>query len=317
MPAWSRLLGVVTSLAVSCSALDPKFVVNITVYHVNEHKFGAIPLNMNTADAIGDLIFDLMEVVIQPLKCGNGTQNHTGGGPDPCTNQEAAGADLRVNKLTLEVDSRFSGYGACNVGVNGTDPFHHPCSTDTYCCVCSAGMGHMNATPVPCNATLGQENVFNTIGRWGSGCQPSPRNPKPTAADCYTSNTLTKLSANQPGQWYSSLASSFCGTGPSSAYVNSTCTWRVVSVDKIVQRECHTKVFGEVVAATAPACFDACGMQKTNTSSPCWVDCFYKAALGPDAGKPGGAVTGMSTDTLVAAWVKPFLPVENGGCPPQ
>ena len=50
---------------------------------------------------------------------------------------------------------------------------------------------------------------------------------------------------------------------------------------------------------------------------PCWTDCLYKAALGPEAGTPGGALAGMSTDDLVAAWEKPFLPEAQGGCPPQ
>jgi len=85
----------------------------------------------------------------------------------------------------------------------------------------------------------------------------------------------------------------------------------------LLQRECHTNVFGAVVTATAPACLDACGDQKTNVSSPCWVDCFYKAALGPDSGTPGGEVAGMLTGDLVAAWEKPFLDVESGGCPSQ
>lgn len=48
-----------------------------------------------------------------------------------------------------------------------------------------------------------------------------------------------------------------------------------------------------------------------------WVNCLYKAALGPDAGTPGGAVAGMSTTDLIAAWTKPFLPEAEGGCPPQ
>ena len=91
----------------------------------------------------------------------------------------------------------------------------------------------------------------------------------------------------------------------------------MVSVDKIVERECHVRVFGAAVAATAPGCFDDCGAQKTNTSSPCWVNCFYKAALGPEAGTPGGTPAGMSTTDLVAAWTKPFLPEAQGGCPPQ
>ena len=90
---------------------------------------------------------------------------------------------------------------------------------------------------------------------------------------------------------------------------------RVVSVDKIVQRSCHTRVFGEVVHAHGdPACLDACGDQKTNVTSPCWVDCFYKAALGPDSDKPGGAVAGLSALELMQAWLKPFNPEADGGC---
>ena len=92
----------------------------------------------------------------------------------------------------------------------------------------------------------------------------------------------------------------------------------MAAVDKIVTRECHTKIFGDLVQASAPPdCLEACGAQKTNTSSPCWVDCFYKAAMGPDSGVPGGAVSGMPIESLIEAWEKPFLPEESGGCPPQ
>jgi hypothetical protein len=28
--------------------IDPAHAANITVYHVNEHSFGAVPINMNT-----------------------------------------------------------------------------------------------------------------------------------------------------------------------------------------------------------------------------------------------------------------------------
>ena len=94
--------------------VDPGHARNITVYHVNEHKYGAIPLNMNTADVIGDLFFDLLEIFIAPLACANQT-GPPKPGPNPCANPEAVGADLMVNKLTLEIDERYSGYAACNV----------------------------------------------------------------------------------------------------------------------------------------------------------------------------------------------------------
>jgi len=299
------------ALLSSLPALDPRFATNITVFHVNEHSFGAIPVNMDTADATGDLFFDMAEVISYPLNCANGTKHH-GGGPNPCTNPEAAGKDLMVNKLTLEVDSRFSGYAACNVGVDNKDPFGGYCKSGTYCCDCHSP-GHFK--PSACNQTVGYENVQATFGKFiGHSCERSIFNPHPTAAACYSANTLKKLTPSNHGSWYSSLKEGYCGAPGA----GDDCTWRVVRVDKIVTRECHSKVFGDTVQGSAPPdCLDSCGAQKTNTSSPCWADCFYKAALGPDSGKPGGAVAGMSLDALVAAWQKPFLSEAEGGCPAQ
>jgi len=268
---------------------------------------------MNTGDNTGDLFFDLLEVVIAPLACQNHTNSSTPShGPDPCANPEAIGDYLMVNKLTLEVDSRFSGYAACNVGVDNKDPFGGYCKSGTYCCDCH-NEGHFKHSP--CNRTVGYENVQATFGKYiGHGCERSLFHPHPTPVECYSANTLRKLTPNNHGSWYSSLRMGYCGAPGADA----GCTWRVVRVDKVVTRACHSKVFGDTVQASAPpACLDSCGNQRTNTSSPCWADCFYKAALGPDSGKPGGAVAGMSLDDLVAAWQKPFLTEAEGGCPAQ
>ena len=128
--------------ALSSLSIDPKHAKNITVYHVNEHKFGAIPVNMDTADALGDMFFDMLEVIPYPLSCPDGPDTPWDKPyPSPCTNPETAGVDLRVNKLTLEVDERFSQYAMCNVGVNDSDPFGGSCPTDTYCCDCFNGSG--------------------------------------------------------------------------------------------------------------------------------------------------------------------------------
>ena len=303
------------SLLLTVMSIDPKYAENLTLYHVNEHKYGAIPVNMNTGDNTGDLFFDLLEVVIAPLACQNHTNSSTPShGPDPCANPEAIGDYLMVNKLTLEVDSRFSGYGACNVGINGSDPFGNPCATGTYCCSCHANTSDFPPKPAPCNATPGYENVYEQFSKYigTGGCKVSPYKPHPKPADCYTMNTFTKLNAQDHGSWYSTLDKGYCDAP------GGECTWRVVAVDKIVKRECHVQVFGtEVLKAGDPKCLDGCGDQRANTSSPCWVDCFYKAALGPDADKVGGAVAGLSLDELKAAWTKPFLPEADGGCPPQ
>jgi len=293
-------------------SIDPKNLKNITVYHVNEAKFGPIPVNMDTGDAVGDLFFDMLEVISHPLRCnGPNRPPPDPTAPDFCKNQEASGPDLRVNKLTLEVDSRFSGYAACNVGVNNSDPFGGFCKTDTYCCGCVRHGGPHWFLPVPCNKTIGHENVYEAMGKFIQGCKQNA-----STVDCYTDNVFkVVLSAQTPGAWYSSLDTGYCGTN---AVGDRGCTWRVASVDKVVRRDCHTKVFGaSVQQASAPACFESCGDQKNNVTSPCWADCFYKAALGPDSGKPGGAVSGMSTLSLEEAWLKPFLAEEEGGCPPQ
>ena len=201
---------------------------------------GAIPVNMNTGDATGDLFFDLFEVVIVPLAC---QQNTTGG--HSCTNPEAVGADLMVNKLTLEVDSQYSGYARCNIGINGSDGRGHTCKTGSYCCVCGSYSGSE-----PCNDTLGREDLYDNMGPKGAAAawaEPLDQkghygcNEKSQPVECYTSNARKKLTKLHPGYWYSSLASGYCGA-------TGSCTWRVVSVDKIITRSCHTRVFGEVRA---------------------------------------------------------------------
>ena len=309
--------------ALSSLSIDPRHAKNITVYHVTEHKFGAIPVNMDTGDALGDMFFDMLEVILYPLTCPDGPDTPWDKPyPSPCTNPETAGADLRVNKLTLEVDERYSQYAMCNVGVNDSDPFGGSCPTDTYCCDCFSGASpnpgfHQNKTR--CNATLGYENIFVKFGKFGmksGGCKRSLRNPHPTKAECYASNTFAKLNATSHGSWFSSLDSGYCGGSLQGQGQGAACTWRVLTVE-VVKRECHTRVFGAEVAKTAPGCLDGCGAQRANSSSLCWIDCFYQAALGPHAGRPGETGGGMSTDALVAAWQKPFLPEAEGGCPAQ
>ena len=91
----------------------------------------------------------------------------------------------------------------------------------------------------------------------------------------------------------------------------------MVSVDKIVTKQCHNSVFFSAVQDAAPDCFNACGTDKTNSSSPCWAECFYGAVLGPGGTKPGGAITGIPLDTLITTWLKPFASNDTsaGGCP--
>ena len=270
----------------SSLSIDPKHANNITVYHVNEHKFGAIPVNMDTADALGDMFFDMLEVIPYPLFCPDGPDTPWDKPyPSPCTNPETAGADLRVNKLTLEVDERYSQYAMCNVGVNDSDPFGGSCPTDTYCCDCFSGSGfHQKKTP--CNATLGYEDLFVKFGQFmhSGGCKRSVLNPRPSKAECYASNVFAKLNATSHGTWFSSLDRGYCGNTPQEH--GAACTWRVLKVE-VVKRACHTRVFGAEVTKAVPGCLDGCGAQGGNSSSLCWIDCFYQVS-----GRGGGGGRG-------------------------
>jgi|GEM_PF-4857334 len=286
---------------------------NITVYHVSPLQYGALPINMDSGDATGDMFYDLFEVIVYPLACPNGTATKSPPEFHGCENPEAEVSEhLMVNKLTLEVDALYSDYAKCNIGrENNTDGHGHPCPHNMYCCFCD-NPTDPHGPSIPCQDTVGRMSVYERFN--SSICQANS-----TAAECYRAHAFEKLTPSNPGYWYSSLNKSYCGSMGRDAE-HAECTWRVLSVDKIVTSACHVHVFGDVVQANGdPACLEGCGAQRYNQSSACWTDCFYKAALGADAGKPGGGGPGkgMSLDDLVAAWEKPFGPIEEGGCPAQ
>ena len=114
--------------------------------------------------------------------------------------------------------------------------------------------------------------------------------------------------AKTGGMWYSTFAESE-GTA-----------WRVVEVEKVVTKACSdASLYDAIEARDSVKCFDACGGAPRNTSSPCWIGCFYRTILGAEgmlptgAGRPGG----MSYESLAAAWEAPFASSDpsQGGCP--
>lgn len=108
----SVVAAILSASTLAVPHVDPAFAQNITVYHVNSKSAGAVPVNMDTGNAPGDLYFDLLQVIIYPLICPHGARSGNG-----CRNPEISG-DLNVNKVTLEVDRRFSQYAKCNVCVS-------------------------------------------------------------------------------------------------------------------------------------------------------------------------------------------------------
>ena len=142
-------------LLCGCAAVAAAEWRNITVYPVNEHAYGPVPVNMDTGDAAGDWFFDMEEVIIVPLVCDDDPTGHG------CSNQEAVGADLVVNKLVLAVETPFERYAKCNVGVNGTDGHGHACEDGVYCCYCEGDTYHCGVEPIPRRASR-NDSRFDT-----------------------------------------------------------------------------------------------------------------------------------------------------------
>ena len=133
--------------------------------------------------------------------------------------------------------------------------------------------------------------------------------------ECFRDNAAKKMTPEEPGWWYSPQDLGYCGLHTTPA---ANCTWRVVSVEKIVTKDCHNDRYFSGVEKTSPTCFRSCphgAGTGRNISDPCWIRCFYEAVLGPESGKPGGQVTGIPLDTLVGFWTSAFDDESKGGCP--
>eukprot|EP01062_Namystynia_karyoxenos_P026325 TRINITY_DN20477_c0_g2_i1.p1 TRINITY_DN20477_c0_g2~~TRINITY_DN20477_c0_g2_i1.p1 ORF type:complete len:339 (+),score=82.73 TRINITY_DN20477_c0_g2_i1:79-1017(+) len=293
----AALPSVLAALGVAGGSIPAQYAVNLTVYHVNPRHLGPIPINMDTGDAAGDMFFDLKDTVPAQAECQGTTSAHS----HACTNQEVQAADLVYNKLTIEVDSRFGLYAMCNVGNSSNlDPFGDKCQKDTYCCMCRSP-GSWNKT-VPCGSSVGSEDAgvfFSHIGRHCSSDDP--------AYMCYMTNLGRKYNGT-PAMWYSTLRSGYCPL----ASAGESCSWRVLSVDKIINATCHKDMWYTAVEQQGSDCFSQCGPQR-NTSSTCWVNCFYETALGPGASRPGGPISGIPLEKMIGMWKAPFEP--HGGCP--
>ena len=100
--------------------------VNITVFHVNPSTFGVAPINMDTADLLGDMYFEMRSKAL-PIECASSSRH-----PD-CRNAEVAAEDLVITKIVLTVDPTFGAYGSCTICVNGTDPYgNETCTNGVY-----------------------------------------------------------------------------------------------------------------------------------------------------------------------------------------
>jgi hypothetical protein len=100
----------------------------------------------------------------------------------------------------------------------------------------------------PCNNTVGCWNLYKDFPYKSSCAEGMPEDT------CWAINTVNKLSADFPGAWYSTLAQG-CATPTAPT---PDCTWRVVSIDAIIESDCQKQQFLDAVAVYNKTCFDAC-----------------------------------------------------------
>jgi len=258
--------------------------VNLTLYHTNQLNYSAGDVaDMNTADALGDLEFTVRAKML-PLECADPA--YARHASYDCSNPEQDASDLGVTKLVLQVAPHVGKYCPCNVhaGIYSCE------SHDSGSC---SGFG---AVPV---------GVF--LGKYDNASKMNASTPD---FIWYGVNTLLRFAK---GMWYSSLGSAQCP--PGAAKPVGGCSWRVLDVAKRVHRECSDKLQEAAVKKAAGGCFEACP-QPNNSSSACWIGCFYRTMLGPHVGSQVSQPSeGMPRASVLAAWDAAFAPSSEGGCP--
>lgn len=336
-------------LGSAAASIPSQYAMNQTVYHLNPATAGALPINMDTGDALGDLYFYLGQFLL-PLECKNVSSQSRA--HFDCDNAERVG-NLVVTRVDMQYDSRVTGYSGCNL-CNGTDPFtRKPCKKGTYICDCesafgggpkcnSSRVGVANVsqmfvpTPSPAGCAQALQHECGTVrldmnkcylctkqkqhALAHAGCSgrdvehfcPNPWDkcdlelPPVLPWACWASNIPRKTG----GFWYSTLTEGQC-TGTS----GSDCSWQVSSLKTINETCLKQHIITAVETHDTTGCFSSCGAVR-NSSSECWIGCFFDTLLGPgakhDAVSPLG---GMSVEQVERTWTDAFLPEAQGGCP--
>jgi hypothetical protein len=208
-----------------------------------------------------------------------------------CTNPESGG-DLVVRKIEIEINTAYGDYALCDEwhSTNASNCSDYECFT-------------FSKSPKP---GVGIEQVAV-----GGEMAPRPTRFQTAAFDYWNWNAAALLgnTTGGGGLWYSLDAK------------NEGEYWRNATVVKAITADCHAQGLDSTVEQAGSACFDACE-QPSNTSSACWIQCFFATALGPtsnttfapDGGPPTGA---MSVEALSKGWLQGFASddVSQGGCP--
>jgi len=329
---------------ITLGAIPPQFSKNLTVYHLNPLSAGALPLNMDTGDALGDLYFYLGQFLL-PLECTNASAQSRA--HFDCDNAERFGKDLVVTQVQLEMDSRTGGYSGCNL-CNGSDPLTgKPCEVGKYICDCESsfsggpecdptrvGIDNVTAAFSATKPSKKCQRDFESFcgavqhdvdqcwrcskvnySKFSSSCARSDQlcpNPWDKCQDgeskqewsCWQSNIVRKTG----GFWYSTLAQGHCTES------SGACSWKSNGLKTINETCLKATVANTVESHDLAGCFSGCGARDMN--SKCWIGCFFDTLLGKKARSSQWLpLGGMAVADVERSWTNAFLPHDQGGCP--
>jgi len=300
----------------ACDVVPAEYTSQVTMFHVAPLSQGVIPLDMDTADAFGDLYFD-WDTNHRLYKCKFEPDSND------CSNPEVAADDLVITRLVVELDNRWSNYHRCNICINGSDRHGtDDCTDGEYVCTCGPNDATRgtNRTADTClnlygKPTVGIENLANNHAK--DDCDEDK-------ADYYCWSE--HVGAKFQGVWYSMPKDGFCGHNASEL---RDCTWRVMEVTKVVDKRCADHAMFSMLEEFETTeqndenqCFSGCddsgiGVVR-NTSSTCWIKCLYEAVLGTNGGK-GPLLwdvndnNGIPTHRMVDLWNNLFHQQQDGG----
>lgn len=87
--------------------------------------------------------------------------------------------------------------------------------------------------------------------------------------------------------------------------------WKIKETGRTVNQTCVDGKIIDVVEKIRPECFAKCP-QPTNSSSACYLHCFFDTMVGNDQAKP--PVPAMDPQAIVAPFVAAFDDESKGGC---
>eukprot|EP00041_Stephanoeca_diplocostata_P011510 m.190642 g.190642 ORF g.190642 m.190642 type:complete len:402 (+) comp18568_c0_seq2:161-1366(+) len=320
----------------------------ISVFHVNQANYSVTDItNMNTANLHGDMYFALRSYAL-PQECGP-LYNESFWSHLDCSDAEVDATNLAVTYLDIEVSLPYGPYADCNVadgdyscscawqdnncalyredvacdsarGCQWTNDacYAYHCSnhtspnscTENYYEDCIWKMGNcVDNSSLPsglCDERrVGRQNCSNWDEIYSIY---SHHGERVSEVSCWHENMVHKVG----GLWYSTRKEGQCTSDSQTLGVD--CFWKVHGIRKRVEKTCVDASINKEVEMVGADCFGQCD-QPHNTSSLCWIRCFFDTVLGPNSGNTTNATGGMPLADLENAWLKPFQPVSQGGCP--